>query len=407
MDVARVDDAMEKLSSLIVSRSRLARAVSSLNPSSTEARELKQIGADIARQLRELRTSILNVRMVRVGEVLERVPLVVRGLRRVTGKQVRLELDAGDAELDKAVAERIFPAILHLVRNAVDHGIELPEERRAAGKPEEGLIRITTSSRSNTKLELAISDDGRGVDATRVAARARSEVPGSDAGLLELLCRPGLSTREEVTTTSGRGMGMDIVRRIVVDQLGGELLLSTQLGLGTTFSLFVPLTIAIVDAFTTQCGDQRFVIPVSMVEEILEIDPDSVVSAPVTIPGGATQLGMFERRGEAVPLINLATLLRVPRGFPPARKALVIRRGGQPVAFMVDRVLGQQEVVVRPLADALVNVPGVSGATDLGDGRPTLVLNLVALAGARTTKMLRSGPNVPALASGAREMQRT
>ena len=177
VEVSRVDDAMEKLSSLIVSRSRLARSVAALDASTADTRELKQIGIDIARQIRDLRSAILNVRMVRVGEILERVPLVVRGLRRATGKHVRLEMDVGDAELDKAVAERIFPAILHLVRNAVDHGLENPEERRAMGKPEEGLIRITTSSRSNTQLELVVSDDGRGVDGERVAARAGAERP--------------------------------------------------------------------------------------------------------------------------------------------------------------------------------------------------------------------------------------
>ncbi len=254
MDVSRVDDAMEKLSALIVSRSRLAHAVATLSAAAVDTRELKQIGADIARQLRDLRSAILTVRMVRVGEILERVPLVVRGLRRATGKLVRLEMDVGTAELDKAVAERIFPAILHLVRNAVDHGLESPEERRAAKKPEEGLLRITSSSRSNTQLEIVISDDGRGVDAAQVAARALSPVPTTDAALLDLLCRPGFSTREEVTTTSGRGMGMDIVRRVVVDQLGGELLLATVPGRGATFTLHVPLTIAIIDGFTTECG---------------------------------------------------------------------------------------------------------------------------------------------------------
>jgi two-component system chemotaxis sensor kinase CheA len=226
-----------------------------------------------------------------------------------------------------------------------------------------------------------------------------AEVPTTDAELLDLLCRPGLSTREEVTTTSGRGMGMDIVRRVVVDQLGGELRLSTRPGIGTSFSLHVPLTIAIVDAFTTQCGSERFVVPVSMVEEIVEIDESRVVSASLGRVGGgpATQLGMFERRGEAVPLVNLAALLRIPHDATVARKALVVRRNGQPIAFVLDRVLGQQEAVVRPLLDPLVNVPGVSGATDLGDGRPTLVLDLVALAVTRPAKLLQAPPSAPAL----------
>ena len=388
VEVSRVDDVLEKLSTLIVSRSRLTRVIAALGPSA-EARELRQIGTDIARQIRELRTSILGVRMVSISEILDRLPLVVRGLRRATGKQVRLEIDPGDAELDKAVAERLFPALLHLVRNAVDHGLEPAEERRAAGKPEEGVIRITATSRASRQLELVVSDDGRGVDAAQVADQAGADVPVSDVALLDLLCRPGLSTRREVTTTSGRGMGMDIVRQIV-ERLGGELLLATRPGAGSAFTLHVPLTIAIMDAFTTECGAQRFVVPVSSVEEIVEIEPDRIVSAPVAISGGAAQLGMFERRGEAVPLLDLARLFAVPEA--QARRALVVRRARQQVAFGLDRVTGQQEVVVRPLTDPLVNVPGVSGATDLGDGRPTLVLDLVALAGVSPRKLLRAAP---------------
>jgi two-component system chemotaxis sensor kinase CheA len=400
VDIARVDDAIEKLSLLIVSRSRLARVIQTLDPRSPGARELKQISVDVARQLRDLRSSILNVRMVRVGEILERVPLVVRGLRRTTGKQVRLELDPGEAELDKGVAERVFPALLHLVRNAVDHGIERPDDRRAAGKPEEGTVWITASARSNTKMELVIRDDGRGIDAAKVAARAHADLPASESALLDLLCRPGLSTSNEITTTSGRGMGMDIVKRVVVDELGGELLLTNRPGAGASFSLLLPLTIAIVDTFAAECEGERFVIPVSMVEEIVEIDPKAIVTAPVTTPAGAAQLGMFERRGEAVPLLDLGAVLRLSRRDGVRRKALVVRRGGQPVAFALERVLGQQEVVVRPLVDPLVNVPGVSGAADLGDGRPTLVLDLVALAGERATRMLRSGTNLASLAAG-------
>ena len=401
VDVSRVDDAMEKLAALIVSRSRLSLAIASITAASVDTRDLRQIAVDLGRQLRELRASILNVRMVRVAEVLDRLRLAVRGLCRTSGKLVRLEIDAGEAELDKAVAERVFPAVLHLVRNAVDHGIETPDERRAAGKPEEALVRISASARSNTQLELLVSDDGRGVDRARVAARLKADVPSSDAALLELLCLPGFSTRDEATTTSGRGMGMDIVKRTVVSQLGGELSLTTQVGVGTVFALHVPLTIAIVDAFVALCRAERFVVPVSCVEEILEVDHDRVGESPITRATGATYLGMFERRGEAVPLIDLASLLHLPPSAGIAakggRRALVVRRGGQPSAFVLDRVLGQQEAVVRPLADPLVSVPGISGASDLGDGRPTLVLDLVALAGVPPPGAIRGATAAPAL----------
>ncbi|MFL5452253.1 MAG: chemotaxis protein CheA, partial [Myxococcales bacterium] len=329
-------------------------------------------------------------RMVPVSELLERLPLVVRGITRTSGKKARVEIEGGggagdgqrpegrsigDAELDKSVADRIFPALVHLVRNAVDHAIEPPDERARLGKPEEAVIRVSCLERSNRQLELTVSDDGRGVDATRLARKAGREVPASDAALLDLLTIRGLSSRDEATTTSGRGMGMDIVKRIV-DQLGGELLLKTQPGSGSTFTLRVPLSITIVDAFSFACGKQPFVVPVATIEEIVEVDPGRLVRAP-----GGRDLRLLQRRGETVPLLALESVLHMERGTEPRRKALIVRRNAEPYGFEVDRMLGQQEVVVRPLEDPLVHVPGVTGSTDLGDGLPTLVLDLLSLTG--------------------------
>ena len=240
VEAGRVDDAMDRLSTLLVTRSRLSRAIARLAATGSDTRELAQIASENARQLRDLRSAILQVRMVSLAEILERIPLMLRALMRMSGRQVRLETDAAGAELDKAVAERIFPAIIHLVRNAVDHGIESPEIRASTGKPAEGVIRITCTARSDTRLELAIEDDGRGVDTEAIARRLRVAAPTSDAGLLELLCQPGFSTRDEATTTSGRGLGMDIVKRIVVDQLGGELSMRSRPGAGTQFKLQNP-----------------------------------------------------------------------------------------------------------------------------------------------------------------------
>jgi two-component system chemotaxis sensor kinase CheA len=383
VETARLDEAMERLAALVVSRSRLARAAASLTQAGANTRELLQLLQENARQLRDLRAAIVRVRMVKVGEVLERLPLIVRGLRRSTGKQVGLQLELGAAELDKAVGDRLFPAIVHLVRNAVDHALESPEERQAAGKPEEGLLRIVCRERSNAQLEVQVTDDGRGVDARAVASRAGVPTPESDEALLELLCRPGLSTRSEVTTTSGRGMGMDIVKRIAVDQLGGELHLRTQPGQGTTFTLRVPLTISIVDAFVFESGEQRYAVAVSTVEELVEVEPERIIRGPGGRTAGGRAVGLIQRRGAAVPLLHLDALLGqaapAADGAPGGTKALVVRQRGEPVAFAVDRLLGQQEIVIRPLEDALVRVRGVTGATDLGDGRPTLVLDLVAL----------------------------
>ena len=380
VEVARIDDAMERLAALIVTRSRLARAVAMLAEAGTPSRDLVQVLTDQTRQLRDLRKSILRVRMVRMAEVLDRVPLIVRGLCRASGKLVRLQMDLGGTELDKAVADRIFPALVHLVRNAIDHGIESPAARSAAGKPEEGTLRILCAEHSSSRLEIEVSDDGDGIDRASVARHAHADTPETDVALLDMLCRPGVSTRDEVTTTSGRGMGMDIVRRIVVDQLAGELELSSTRGVGTRFVLRVPLTVSIVDAFTLECSGQRFVVPVSMVEELIDIDPAKVVYGPIAVTGAERRgVGMLQRRGEAVPLIELATALRLGRPKERARKALIVRRAGEPMAFGLDRVIGQQEAVVRPLEDPLVRVQGISGATDLGDGRPTLVLDLVTL----------------------------
>jgi two-component system chemotaxis sensor kinase CheA len=375
VEVSRLDEAMERLSALVVTRFRMARAVGELASAGANVRELTEIMNDSARQLRDLRAAILRVRMVRVAELFERVPLLVRGLARSMNKKVRLQIDVGEAEVDKGVAERLFPALLHIIRNAVDHGLEPPDERTARGKPAEGTISLACFERTNSQLELTIADDGRGIDRDQVARRAGRSRPEDDAALLDLLCLPGLSTRDQPTTTSGRGMGMDIVRR-TVEQLGGSVTLQSRPGAGTRFVIHVPLTISIVDAFTFECAGQRFVVPVTMIEEILDIDPLKLVRGPTR-----SKTRIFERRGQAIPVVPLASVFCLADGGVEARKAFVVRRNGDPTAFAVDRVVAQQEVVVRPLEDPLVRVPGVSGATDLGDGRPTLVVDLAALSG--------------------------
>jgi two-component system chemotaxis sensor kinase CheA len=364
----------------VVNRFRLLRAVALLRQKGTDVRALAEIVTESGRQLKNLRASILRSRMIPVSELLERIPLLVRGLTAANGKRVRVRIDAGAAELDKAVAERIFPAIVHLVRNAVDHAIEPPEIRLRAGKPAEGLVEVTCFERGANQLELTIRDDGAGVDREKVARRAGREVPASNEGLLALLTISGLSTADRATTTSGRGIGMDIVRRIAVDGLGGELTLDSTSDRGTQFTVRIPLTITIQDSFSFRCGDQLFVVPVSTVEEIIEVDPRALVAGAAFRAQGA-EVELIERRGVALPLISLDALLNVVPVRQALRKAIVVRRNGELIAFEVDQIVGQQEVVVRPLEDPLVRVPGVTGATDLGDGRPTLMLDLVTLAG--------------------------
>lgn len=386
VELGRLDELQEQLSGLIVSRYRLERELAALAEAGVDVRRLRELADLQARQLRELRRAILRVRMVRLSEVLEPLGLLVRSLARPGHKEVRFEVDARDAEVDKAVADRLLPALIHLVRNAVDHAIEAPLERVARGKERVGRIRVSCRELGGNQLELVVADDGRGLDRAALAARAGRTL-ATDDDVLEVITEPGFSTRDAATATSGRGLGMDIVKRVAVGELGGALALATRPGLGTEFTLRVPVTVAIIDVFSFACGRQAFVVPVAAVEEIVELPPSDRVRPPA--PGaGAAAITLVERRGHALPVVSLAGLLAIDGGGD-APKALVIRQHGELLAFAVDRMIGRQEVVVRPIADPLGRGPGVAGATDLGDGQPTVVLDLFELgvrAGARTAR---------------------
>jgi two-component system chemotaxis sensor kinase CheA len=381
VDVARLDDALDRLSEVVVGRSRLQRAIARLQRGEGGSLpELSALAAESGRQLRGLRAAIMSTRMVPMAELLDRTPLIVRGLAQASGKSVRLSVEAGRAELDKAVADRVFPAIVHLLRNAVDHAIEPPQERAAAGKDPEALIRIVCAPRSNNQVELMILDDGRGMDRERIARAASAPVPESDDQLLELIARPGLSTLQSASATSGRGMGMNIVKRIAVDELGGELQLRTVPGRGTSFRMRLPLTITIIDAFSFECAGRTFVAPVAAVSDLAELEPSRLSCAPQVDPAAAP-VRVLQHRGAVLPLLSLREVLGLSHAPPDRSQAMIVRSGEQEaIAFEVDRMVGQQEVVVRPLRDPLVRVPGVSGSADLGDGRPTLVLDLAGLA---------------------------
>lgn len=378
VDVARLDEALERVSSILVLRSRLARTVEALAKTGVDVRALDPILQDHARELRLLRAAVMRARLVRMTDVLERAPLLVRGLAQGGGKQVRLVLDAGDSEVDKTVGERLFPAMIHLLRNGVDHAIESPQERRAAGKPAEGTIRITCRNRGEGRLEVAVADDGRGIDVPAVAAKAGVPPPSTGPELLALLARPGLSTLSAPTRTSGRGIGMDVVERIVVTDLGGSLQVSTVRGAGTTFTLSVPVSLTILDGLTLECAGETYVVPTAAVDELVEISAADRVAGPRPAHAGPP-VWMLRWRDESIPLFDLRHVLGLRRDGE-ARKAIIVRRDGETFGFGVDRMIGRQEVVIRPLTDPLVGRAGLAGATDLGDGRPTLVLDLAALA---------------------------
>jgi two-component system chemotaxis sensor kinase CheA len=380
VEVGRLDDALEKLSQLVVKRFRLVHALERVRAQGADVRELDTLLGELGREMKQLRAAITRARMVSVDQLLERVPLLVRGMSKSAGKQVQLVIDAGRSELDKGVAERIFPAILHLVRNAIDHAIEAPEERVRRGKSPTGTVTIRAHERSDNQLELSISDDGAGIDRERVAQKANQPIPEDDAALLALITRPGLSTQDKATERSGRGMGMDIVKRIALGALGGELTLKTTPELGTTFTLRVPLSISILDSMSFRCGEQTFVAPVAMIEEIVALDSVQILRAPQPTKSSVV-VSVIRQREIDVPLFDLKALFGIAL-LVPATAALIVRRGEQRFAFAVDKMLSQQELVIRPLEDPLVRTPGVSGTTDLGDGRPTLVLDLLGLSDA-------------------------
>lgn len=378
VDVRRVDAAMDGLGELLVTKFRLLRALETLRAAGADVRELNEVAEDLQRRLRDVRALVLGMRMISLSELLDRLPILVRGLQATTGKATQVRLEVGRFEVDKAVGERLWPVLVHLVRNAVDHGIEAEAGRIAAGKPPRGTILVSCVKSSNSRLELTIEDDGCGVDAVQVAQRAGLPVPNDDEALLDLIARPGLSTRATADATSGRGMGLDIARRIVVDELGGAMRLRSTPGTGTCFVLDVPITVAVVDAFRCQSASDAFLVPVSSVEEFVDVEPGDLVGTPVINQAGVSA-ALLSRRGRAMPFVELSRLLGGKETQATSRKAIIVRRNEQYFAFGVDRLLDQHEVIIRRLADPLVDVEGVSGAADLGDGRPTLLLDLVAL----------------------------
>lgn len=376
VDLARLDELMRLVGELVTSRARLADQLQGFNGAlaGPVGRALQETSQALERQLRDLREAIMRVRLVPIGEAFERMQFVVRDLMRESGRQVRLELRGQQTQLDKLVVERMLDPLLHLVRNALSHGIESPEERLAAGKPAEGRLTLSATTAGDTVI-LEIADDGRGIRREEVAARARAlglwgEGPLDDTGLLDVLCAPGFSTRPEADRAAGRGVGMGVVRN-AVHALGGHLSLQTAPGQGTRFVVQLPLTLLIVDALIVSVGGQTLAVPQPALREILQADPAAVR----TLENNE----VLPYRDGALPLIHLARLF----GWPaPALKHLyVLVVGAEPntAGLVVERIIGQREIVVRALSDPLVRSPGIAGATELSDGRAILILDTAAL----------------------------
>lgn len=381
VDIRKLDELMNLLGELVIQRNALGLVAKKLIANSETVKygeELIKVHKSISRKLQDLQSGVLDVRMVPMRQIFEKVSRVVRALKRDMGKEVRLEIKGMDTELDKLIVEELVDPLMHVVRNALDHAIEPVAERVAAGKPEEGLIFLEATQRGN-HVVIQVRDDGRGIDPERV--RKKAEARGlisptqtlTQKEILDLIFAPGLSTRDEVTETSGRGVGMDVVRANVTS-LGGVVDVDSTLGRGTTITMTLPITLAIIQALLVGVADQRYAIPLNAVLETLLVEPSEIQHSE--------DREILNLRGDALPLRRLAREFNLP-DLPSEAKpyAVVLGLGEMKMGLLVERVEGQQDTVIKPIQGPIANIRGIAGATELGDQRAVLVLDVAALVG--------------------------
>jgi two-component system chemotaxis sensor kinase CheA len=372
IDLRRLDNLMNLIGELVITRGRLAQLAATLNDPA-----LAETVAQTSRLVADLQDEIMTSRMVPVWQVFDRFPRLVRDAARSVGKTVELIIEGKEVELDRSMLDEVGDPIVHLLRNAVDHGIEAPEARRAAGKPEQG--RLTLSAiRDRSAVAIRVTDDGRGIDRDRVLRRAiegglvestRTEL--SDEELLRIISRAGFSTAETVTDLSGRGVGIDAVYNRV-RSLGGSVDIRTAPGQGTTVTLRLPLTLAIVRSLLARIGDETYAVPMTHVSETVELYP-----AIVTSLKGKEVLMLRE---EVLPMMRLRGLV----GFdgPPKRgmeQVVVVEMAERRAALVVDELIGQQEIVVKQFDGVRDGLALFGGATILGDGAPALIIDVSSL----------------------------
>jgi len=377
VDLDRLDELMRIIGELVISRTRLEDQVKDLKRVTPPPvwRSLQETSLSMERQLRDLRESVMRVRMVQIGEIFERMTFVVRDLARESDKKIIVQLSGGQTEIDKFLVERMMDPFMHLVRNAVSHGLESVAEREAQGKRSEGLLSLSAAT-AGERIVIKIADDGRGIDRNRVLARAKTaglaqgNAEIDDDALLDLICSPGFSTRDEADRMSGRGVGMDVVKK-AIEELGGRMSLATRVGEGTTFTIELPLTLAIAEAFIVTVNGQRFAVPQSAVREVLEVE-----SASTKV---LENNEIISYRGKVLPLLRLARIFEMNYEREARFHVLVLGDETNAVGLAVDRILGQREIVVRALRDPLAQSKGIAGATELGDQRVVLILDTTAL----------------------------
>ncbi|MCG5535042.1 chemotaxis protein CheA [Ectothiorhodospira mobilis] len=374
VDTKRLDDIMNLVGELVLVRNRLATLRSRMGDEqvSKAVTNLDVVTAD-------LQTAVMKTRMQPIKKVFGRFPRVVRDLARSLKKEVNLELQGEDTDLDKNLVEALSDPLVHLVRNAVDHGIESPEEREAAGKPRAGHV-VLSATQEGDHILLTISDDGKGMDPDILRSKAvekglmdeEAAARLSDHDAYNLIFRAGFSTKTEISDVSGRGVGMDVVKTRIA-QLNGRIEISSELGKGSTLRVRLPLTLAILPTLMVVLGKQRFALPLANVSEIFDLD--------LSRTNRVDDQEVIMVRNRSIPLYYLRRWLVSGDAPPPdgVGHVVVVFSGNQRVGFVVDSLIGQEEVVIKPLGNVLHGVPGLAGATITGDGGIALILDVPGL----------------------------
>jgi two-component system chemotaxis sensor kinase CheA len=366
----RLDELMDRVGELVIAQSRLKQiAAASLDP------QVKSVTEEIERLARELQDTTMGVRMMPIGSLFGRFRRLVHDLSRDLGKDIELITSGEETELDKTVIERLADPLVHLIRNAGDHGLEPPEGRAAAGKSAKGRITLT-ARHAGAAVLITVGDDGRGLDRARIQARAEEQgllAAGqklADEELFKIILAPGFSTAKEVTNLSGRGVGMDVVKR-TIDELRGSIDVRSTAGHGSEVTLRLPLTLAIIDGLLVRVGRGRYVIPLGAVEECVELTPADDLRS--------TGRCFLNIRDQLVPFIRLREQFASPVPADPYQKVVIVSASGTRVGLVVDQVIGDHQTVIKSLSRLHADVSVFSGATILGDGSVALILDVPQL----------------------------
>lgn len=366
VEVGKLDQLINLVGELVI-----AGAATNLHALRRDMGMLEEAAQAMSVLVESIRDASLSLRMVAIGEVFQRFPRVVRDISRELGKDIQLLVTGADTELDKSMVERLADPLMHIVRNAMDHGIETAEERLVTGKVASGSLRLNAYHESGS-IVIEVSDDGRGLDRQRILAKAlqrglvQPEQSLSDADVFRLIFEPGFSTAEQVTNLSGRGVGMDVVRRNI-ELLRGEVEVLSEFGRGTTVRIRLPLTLAIIDGFQVMVGDEHFVLPL---EQVIEC---------VDLPAQEGRHHLINLRGEPLPFLRLRELFSITGATPVRESLVVLQHGTSRAGLVVDQLVGEFQAVIKPLGMLFQKSRGLSGSTILGDGRVALILDVANL----------------------------